>query len=330
VLGNPPKFLILGDLYFWRKMDIEIKIKSIDEAIPKLQKIVAKCSLCVHQCGVNRLIGEKGKCRAGQDALVYKSFLHRGEEPSISGSKGSGTIFFSQCNMACTYCQNNQFSQKDVGDEKNVESLAEIMLSLQKKGCHNINLVSPTHYIYAIVLALKNAYDNGLRLPIVYNTGGYDSLEVIKLLDGIMDIYLPDMRYSCDEMAKKYSGVINYVSNNRKIVKEMFRQVGTLKIDAGVAFKGLIVRLLILPGKISGTIETMEYLSRNINREMFISIMSQYYPAYKALQDDVLKNRITHAEYRVVTEAMGRLGMTNGWVQPFFENVDNNFAGENF
>ena len=203
------------------------------------------------------------------------------------------------------------------------------MLQLQDMGCHNINLVNPTHFVPAIVEALKLAYSGGLDIPVIYNTGGFDSLSTIRSLEGLVDIYLPDMRYAADEMAKKYSNAPGYVMNNRAIVKEMQRQVGNLKVSGGIANKGLIVRLLLLPGGISGTTETLAFISETLGSDVYLSVMSQYYPAYNAPQVKELSRRITREEYNAVIRVMKLLGLYNGWIQPFDGEFNKCFAGEN-
>ena len=281
--------------------------------------LAGPCRLCGHNCGINRRENEKDVCGSDSKASVYSYSAHRGEEPPISGKNGSGTIFFARCNMKCVYCQNFSFSQSaEPFKEQEPKELAELMLELESLGCHNINLVSPTHFSYQIKEALEIARKHGLTLPIVYNTGGYDSLELIKLFDGIVDVYLPDMRYADGQMSVKYSAAPNYPNTNRLIVKEMFRQVGNLKLDEkGIAQKGLIVRLLILPGNISGTIDTLHFLKNELSQDIYISVMSQYHPTYKANDFPELARRITEKEYRLVVEEVERLGFKNGWIQDY-------------
>ena len=217
--------------------------RPLGKAIDFFRDSLKKCDICPRRCKVDRAGGHRGYCRAPRNPVVYSYLAHRGEEPPISGTRGSGTIFFSGCNMKCVYCQNYSFSQLDQGNEVSIEKLAEIMLGLQKTGCHNINLVSPTHFVPQIVLALEIAFDKGLDIPIVYNTGGYEKLETIKALSGVVDIYMPDMRYSADAMAKKYSDAPDYLEHNRPAIKEMFSQVGDLMVgDDGIAKRGLIIR----------------------------------------------------------------------------------------
>ncbi len=309
---------------------VDKKIKLLEEVLPRLLASLSSCSLCAHSCGADRLNGKKGSCGAGAEAVVYSYDAHHGEEPPLSASHGSGTIFFSRCCMKCVYCQNFRFSQSSAGKSVQAEELAGIMLELQEKGCHNINLVSPTHFVPQIASALKAAYSRGLRLPVVYNTGGYDSIDIIRALDGIVDIYLPDMRYSDDVMAQKYSGAPGYVGNNRIIVKEMLRQAGNLIVEGDLAARGVLIRLLILPYGIAGTENTMEFIASELGRDVFLSVMSQYYPAYLAGSRDKLSRRVNKAEYSAAVDAMERLGLRNGWIQPFEGEFDKKFAGETF
>jgi putative pyruvate formate lyase activating enzyme len=279
---------------------------------------------------VNRLNGETGYCASGAEPVVYSYAPHHGEEPPLSGWNGSGTIFFSRCNMGCVYCQNYKFSQFDTGEKVSAVELGNIMLRLQDMGCHNINFVSPTHFVPKIVEALKYAYSDGLELPVVYNTGGFDSVSVIRSLEGLMDIYLPDMRYSSEVNAEKYSDAPGYAANNRDLVKEMQRQVGDLEIFDSVARKGLIIRLLILPGGISGTTETLEFIRENLGKSVYLSVMSQYYPVYRALSCKELACRIKREDYDTVIGKMRRLEFHSGWIQPLEGGFDERFAGENF
>ncbi|MDD4957150.1 MAG: radical SAM protein [Candidatus Omnitrophica bacterium] len=279
---------------------------------------------------MNRRNGERGKCGAGMRARVYTYMAHYGEEPPVSGSHGSGTIFFSGCNMSCVYCQNYKFSQAAMGRELSAQELADVMLNLQDKGCHNINLVSPTPYVPQILEALIPAIDRGLSVPIVYNTGGYDLVDVLSDLEGIVDIYLPDMRYADNEWALKFSGIPDYVENNRAVVREMIRQVGTRPVFSGdIMTKGLIVRLLMLPNGISGTDLTLDFLESQVGTDLYLSLMSQYYPAYRADGMPEVSRKIKKSEYDAVLRKMSECGFHNGWIQPFGE-FETRFAGENF
>ncbi len=287
-----------------------------------------KCEICPRRCGVNRLEGRAGYCRTGALPKVYSYAPHHGEEPVLSGTRGSGTIFFSHCNMRCVYCQNYYFSQLDEGSEMSIDDLASAMLYLQETGCHNINLVSPTHNAVSIALAIRTAKDKGLKLPIVYNTGGYDLVDTLRLLDGIIDIYMPDMRYSSNDMALKYSDVPDYVGYNRSAVRQMRAQVGDLVIDKdGIARRGLIIRLLVLPDDISGSKDTLRFIAKEISRNTFLSIMSQYYPTFKAYSFSPISRAIMQDEYMEVVEEARLLGLDNGWVQEGPAPVDTKFAG---
>ncbi|MFH1847496.1 MAG: radical SAM protein [Candidatus Omnitrophota bacterium] len=306
------------------------KIKSIKRILPFFRSALKDCGLCFRKCGVNRLKGKKGFCSAGSKAVIYCYGPHFGEEPPLSGKNGSGAIFFSGCSMKCVYCQNHRFSQNLCsGKECSSRELAAIMIELQQQGCHNINLVNPTHYMSTIIEALECAYEEGLRVPLVYNTGGYDSFDMIRMLEGVIDIYLPDMRYSDDFLAGKYSDAEGYTENNKTLVKEMYRQTGLLACTKNIARKGLIIRLLILPGAVSGTEETLEFLAGELGQGVSISVMSQYYPAYKAKDYIELSQGITQKEYTSVMNQMEKLKLRMGWVQPFSADFDERFAGEN-
>lgn len=306
------------------------KLARTREAKRRFEDALTRCAICPRRCGVNRSSGRFGYCRAPAKAVVYSYSPHHGEEPPLSGTRGSGTIFFSHCNMKCVYCQNYYFSQLDNGEEITEEKLAEIMLYLQKAGCHNINLVSPTHFVPQIVMALELALEGGLDIPIVYNTGGYDLAETIKLLDGIIDIYMPDMRYSDDGMAKKYSDAQKYVEHNRICVRQMQRQVGDLVLDAkGIARKGLIIRLLVLPQEISGTAATLRFIGHEISQNAYLSLMSQYYPTFKSYNYSEIARPILAKEYQNIVDEAKALGLNNGWVQEVPAGMDPTFLGTN-
>ena len=268
---------------------------------------------------MNRLKDDKlGFCRSGLNPLVSSVSPHHGEEPPISGAKGSGTIFFTNCNLRCVYCQNYPISQMGNGAERTPGELACQMLWLQEQGCHNLNLVTPTHYVPQILKALGIALERGFNLPIVYNTSGYDSVETLRLLDGIVDIYLPDMRYGDDRAAIAYSAAPHYVEINQAAISEMYRQVGNLVTDdQGIATKGLIIRHLVLPGGFSGTQTVMKFLAKVISQDVFISLMSQYFPAYKVGEHPEINRRITEQEYDQAYDIKITYGLKNGWVQEF-------------
>jgi len=289
----------------------------LQERIEAAYQLLESCRVCPRECGVNRLKNDKlGFCRSGLNPVISSVSPHHGEEPPLSGTKGSGTIFFTNCNLRCVYCQNYPISQMGTGAERTTGELACQMLWLQEQGCHNVNLVTPTHFVPQILKAIGIALERGFRLPLVYNTSGYDSLESLKLLDGIVDIYLPDMRYSDDPTSLKYSIAPHYPEINRAAVKEMYRQVGNLVVDEnGIAKRGLIIRHLILPCGLSGTERIMKFLAEEISKDVYISLMSQYFPAYKAHEFKELSRRITAEEYEKAYQIMQKYGLENGWVQ---------------
>jgi putative pyruvate formate lyase activating enzyme len=306
------------------------KLSQIKKINASLKDAMKSCSICPRKCKVDRTKGKKGYCRAPLGPVVYSYSSHRGEEPPLSGTRGSGTIFFSHCNMKCAYCQNYYFSQLDNGEEVSIERLSKMMLSLQKMGCHNINLVSPTHFVPQILSAMEKAFEEGLSIPIVYNTSGYELPDTVRLLDGIIDIYLPDMRYADNEMAKKYSDAPDYVEYNRGSVKEMQAQVGDLILDeAGIARAGLIIRLLALPDDISGTNATLKFIKADISQNAYLSIMSQYYPTYKAYNYKELSRGVTVTEYKNVVDEAKKLGLNNGWTQETPAELGTRFLGTN-
>jgi putative pyruvate formate lyase activating enzyme len=281
---------------------------------------LAACDICPWQCGVDRLADKRGFCRSGRRPILSSCCAHTGEEPALSGSRGSGTIFFGNCNMRCVYCQNYQISQDPENQQINETdscTLAERMLYLQDElGCHNINLVSPSHFVPQIIEALLAAVPQGLHLPLVYNTGGYDSLETIRLLEGIVDIYLPDIRYTSSNIAKKYSQVPDYVKHNRETIREMYQQVGDLQMDEKeIAYRGVIVRHLILPHDLAGSRESLTWLARETSPNITVSIMSQYCPCHLAAHTPELARTITYEEYSAVTGLLEELKMENGWLQ---------------
>jgi len=281
-----------------------------------LREKLSACDLCPRQCGVNRLQGEKGFCQAGENLKIAKVDLHFGEEPPISGTKGSGAIFFSGCSLRCVFCQNYPISQRGQGREMSIEELAAAMLDLQARGAHNINLVSPTHFIPQIAAALELAAGRGLHLPLVYNSNGYESVATLKLLDGIIDVYLPDGKYGDDESAIKYSGVKNYVKYNRLALQEMHRQVGNPVFDAaGMIQKGLIVRHLVLPNGLAGSRKVFDFLAREISPETWVSLMAQYTPIFKASSCPELNRPLTAAEYQRALGEFSAAGLANGWTQ---------------
>lgn len=296
--------------------DVKKKISLLKERVGEAFSLLEKCSLCPRNCGVNRLEGEKGVCRVGKELLISTASLHFGEEPPISGFRGSGTIFFSSCNLKCIFCQNYTISHQRHGYVVSVEGLADAMLALQKKGAHNINLVTPTHFSPQIMSAFLKAYEKGLDIPIVHNCGGYESLEMLKLWDGIVDIYMPDMKYGDGENARKYSSAPDYPGINQEAVLEMHRQVGDLQMDSqGVAVRGLLIRHLVLPNDIAGSETVLRFLAEKVSRNTYISLMSQYFPQYRAGEFPELNRRITREEYAHAKEIMEKLGLSSGWHQ---------------
>jgi putative pyruvate formate lyase activating enzyme len=291
----------------------------LKDRVDQLNGRLAACDICPRNCGVNRFNDVRGYCRSGKEAEISSYCDHHGEEPSLSGTKGSGTLFFSHCNLRCIYCQNHQISQDLDSSSTRVDSrtLAKIMLDLQDgKGCHNINLVSPSHYVPQIVSAIYEAVPMGLKIPIVYNTNGYDAVSTLKMLDGIIDIYLPDIKYASNKYARKFSRSTGYVACSRAAIKEMYNQVGNLVTDdSGIARRGLIVRHLILPNSIAGSIDSLGWIAREISTKTTLSIMSQYYPCHKAKEEPMLCRKISLSEYNAVVEAVEKLRIENGWMQ---------------
>lgn len=270
----------------------------LQERIERARAILECCELCPRRCRVNRLRGETGICRTASDAVVSSHGPHFGEEAPLVGSQGSGTIFFTHCNLRCMFCQNYTISQLGDGRPASNGEIARMMLALQQRGCHNINFVSPTHVVPQILEALQVAAGLGLSIPLVYNSGGYDSLETLKLLDGIVDIYMPDMKYSDDINARRFSGVKEYPSVNQAAVKEMHRQVGDLELDEhGVAKRGLLVRHLVLPNGIAGTEGVVRFLAQEISLNTYLNVMAQYYPSHRAFKIPALSRPLTREEF---------------------------------
>ncbi len=272
--------------------------------------MLSDCRVCPRQCGVNRLAGECGECRVTTQAIVSSYGPHFGEEAPLVGSNGSGTIFFTYCNLNCVFCQNYSISQLGEGSAVNREQLAKVMLSLQSRGCHNLNLGSPTHVVPHVIEALELAIEMGLHLPIVYNSGGYDSVETLKLLDGIIDIYMPDMKYSDEKTAAHFSGIENYPAVNRAADKEMHRQVGDLKMDKRyIAQRGLLVRHLVLPNRLAGTGEIVRFLAQEISTNTYLNVMAQYHPDYKAFDIPQLASPVTRDEFNEAVDLAHRHGL---------------------
>ncbi len=270
----------------------------------RLGKVLQHCEMCPHLCGIDRMAGKTGKCKSGSRPVISAYNAHFGEEAPLVGKNGSGTIFFTNCTLSCVFCQNYEISHLGRGEEVTFEELAEIMLLLQQRGCHNINLVSPTHMNYAIVKALEIAIPRGLSIPLVYNTGGYDSIEILAILEGIYDIYMPDFKYMDPDEAARLSGVPDYPVVTMAALREMHRQVGDLVCDyRGVAQRGLIVRHLVLPNSVAATERVIDFIA-GISRDTYINIMDQYRPEYRAREHEGIKRRVSLEEYdRAVAHA---------------------------
>ena len=318
------------------------KTGDLNQRVSTLKKRLEECDICPRECGARRLDGKTGSCHAGLLPIVSSFCAHHGEEPVLSGTQGSGTIFLGNCNLRCVYCQNFQISQSPKEQSQNevtIHVLAERMIYLQNDlGCHNINFVTPSHFVLQIISAVAEAVPMGLHVPLVYNTSSYDSLRTLREIDGIFDIYLADLRYSSDENAQKFSRVHHYVESSREAIQEMYRQVGNLQVDEnGIAQKGLIIRHLVLPGDIAGSEESLRWLVEEISPEITVSVMSQYHPSHWARKYPPLNRRITPDEYERVVDLVDELGMVNGWMQgmeshqyylPDFQRDDNPFTVE--
>ncbi len=292
----------------------------LEQRVLKLQNKLNSCTVCPHHCEVNRFHTKKGICLTGHLPVVSSICDHHGEEPCLSGTRGAGTVFLGSCNLRCVYCQNYQISQNSgiiEKEEMTYEKLAEKLIWLQNvKKCHNIEFVSPSHFVPHIVKAIYMAVKLGLRLPIVYNSNGYDDLDTLKLLDGIIDIYLPDIKYGDDETGIKYSKIKNYFTVAKTAVKEMSRQVGALVLDEdGIAQRGLIIRHLILPNDIAKTKTVLDFIADYLPQNVTISLMAQYYPTNRAKNFQMINRNITQAELDEAFEYMSRLGFSKGYVQ---------------
>lgn len=282
-----------------------------------------KCNICPHECKINRLNEEIGRCKAKDQVKIALYSTHDFEEPCISGSKGSGTVFFSNCNLNCVYCQNYEISQLGRGKEITVQELANIFLKQQENGVENINLVTPTSYVLQIIEAIKIAKREGLNIPIIYNTNGYEKVETIKLLEGYIDVYLPDLKYAENEIAKKYSNVNNYFEVSTKAIKEMVSQVGIPKLnDNGIIEKGVIVRHLVLPNNIQNSKKVLKWIKENLPSEIFVSIMAQYFPTYKAKELKDLNRKLTKVEWQEIEDYVSELEIENGYMQELGEHEE--------
>jgi putative pyruvate formate lyase activating enzyme len=287
-----------------------------EEKISRAHQLATSCALCPRRCGVNRHTHERGFCNAPGHVVVSSAFPHHGEEPPLSGTRGSGTIFFSHCTLRCVFCQNFQISHQGHGTPMSVQELSATMLALEQRGCHTLNLVTPTHFLPWILEALRLAAAQGLSLPLVYNCGGYESLDALELLAGVVDIYLPDIKYSAPHHALHYSGALDYVDRNRAAIRAMFRQVGPLRLDsAGIAWRGLIVRHLVLPREIAGSTESAAWLCSTFAPEdITLSIMGQYTPLHQASSFEALCRALTPREYEMACAAFSAAEL-EGYVQ---------------
>ncbi len=292
-----PAYLELSGEQLWQKVAIA-------------EEMLKNCSLCPRTCGIDRTSGELGFCKTADKPFIASWGPHFGEERPLVGCYGSGTIFFSYCNLGCLFCQNWTISHLGEGMEMSFEKLAGIMMQLQEMKCHNINLVTPTHQMPMILHSIAIAAENGLNIPVVYNCGGYESLEALKILDGVIDIYMPDFKYSDSEKSLKYSKAKGYPDSAKAALKEMHRQVGDLVIDSGgIALRGLLVRHLVLPGGIAGTGEIVKFIAEEISKNTYINIMDQYHPCYKAFENPPLDRRITAREYDEAVKLAFKAGL---------------------
>ena len=285
-------------------------------------KILEKCAICPHNCGINRLNNQIGRCKSKDTVKVALYSTHNFEEPCISGKKGSGTVFFSNCNMNCVFCQNYEISQQGKGKEISIEELADIFIKQQEKNVENINLVTPTSYVPQIIEAIKIARGNGLKLPIVYNTNGYEKVETLKMLDGFVDIYLPDFKYSDNELWKRLSKVDNYFEIATEALKEMYRQTGKAVFnDEGIMQRGMIIRHLVLPNHILNSRRVLKWINENMH-DVYVSVMAQYFPTYKAKEIDDINRKLTKEEYKQIENYLYRLDLENGYIQELGEHEE--------
>ena len=285
-------------------------------------KILEKCAICPHNCGINRLNNQIGRCKSKDTVKVALYSTHNFEEPCISGKKGSGTVFFSNCNMNCVFCQNYEISQQGKGKEIPIEELADIFIKQQEKDVENINLVTPTSYVPQILEAIKIARKNGLKLPIVYNTNGYEKVETLKMLEGYVDIYLPDFKYSDNELGKRLSKVDNYFEIVTEALKEMYRQTGKAVFNGeGIMQKGMIIRHLVLPNHILNSRRVLKWINENMH-DVYVSVMAQYFPTYKAKEIGDINRKLTKEEYEQIENYLYRLDLENGYIQELGEHEE--------
>lgn len=285
--------------------------------------MLEECTLCAHKCKVNRLNNQVGRCKCSDKIKIALSSLHMFEEPCISGENGSGTVFFSNCNLNCKFCQNYKISQLGKGKEITVKELASIFIEQQEKNAENINLVTPTMYVYQIIEAIKIARKNGLHIPIVYNTNSYETIETIKLLDGYIDIYLPDLKYYYNDIAYKYSKINNYFETATSAIQEMYKQVGAPILDEfGMMKKGLMIRHLVLPNNIENSKKVLKWIKDNLDNNIYVSVMAQYFPTYLAKEDETINRKLTKKEYEEIESYLYSLDLDNGYIQELGEHEE--------
>lgn len=285
--------------------------------------ILEKCEICPHNCKVNRLEGKIGRCKSTDKVKIALYSTHDFEEPCISGDNGSGTIFFSNCNLNCVFCQNYEISQEGRGKEISIQELADIFITQQEKQVNNINLVTPTSYVPQIIEAIKIAKKKGLNIPIIYNTNGYEKIETIKMLDGYIDVYLPDLKYYYDELGKELSKVDNYFEVATTAIQEMYKQVGTPKLNnEGIMQRGLMIRHLVLPNHIENSKKVLKWIKQNIDKNVYVSIMAQYFPTYKAKEREDINRKLTKTEYKEIEDYLYKLELENGYIQELGEHEE--------
>lgn len=285
-------------------------------------ELLEKCTICPHNCGINRTNNQIGRCKSKDTVKIALYSIHNFEEPCISGKKGSGTVFFSNCNMNCVFCQNYEISQQGKGKEITIEELAEIFIKQQEKDVENINLVTPTSYVPQIIEAIKIARNKGLKLPIVYNTNGYEKVETLKMLEGYVDIYLPDFKYSDNELAKRLSKVDNYFEIATQALTEMYKQTGKAVFDdRGIMQKGMIIRHLVLPNQILNSRRVLKWINENMH-DVYVSVMAQYFPTYKAKDIEDINRKLTKEEYEQIENYLYRLDLENGYIQELGEHEE--------
>ena len=286
-------------------------------------ELLQKCEICPHKCKIDRTKNQVGRCKSKDTVKVALASIHNFEEPCISGRNGSGTVFFSNCNLSCEFCQNYEISRQGLGKEISIERLAEIFIEQQSRGADNINLVSPTSYAVQIIEAIKIAKNNGLKIPIIYNTNGYENIETLKLLEGYIDIYLPDLKYAENDLAKKYSKIENYFEIATSAIKEMYRQVGKNEYDEnGIIKAGIIIRHLILPNHTENSKKVLKWIAENMPKNITVSVMAQYFPTYKAKEIKDINRKITKYEYQKIENYLYSLDLENGYIQEMGNNEE--------